>query len=96
MSKRPWNLLPHLVLPICWLVAAGDRVLGNGGMDLLGHLFNIVNASMGEATRTTLIGWPTGVDLLAINGGWADIFLKTPFEGGRHLRRINKIHEHEK
>ncbi len=27
---------------------------------------------------------------------YVDIFLKTPFEGGRHLRRINKIHEYEK
>jgi ribose 5-phosphate isomerase B len=26
---------------------------------------------------------------------YVDIFLKTPFEGGRHLRRINKIHELE-
>lgn len=27
---------------------------------------------------------------------YVDIFLKTPFEGGRHLRRINKIHDYEK
>jgi ribose 5-phosphate isomerase B len=27
---------------------------------------------------------------------YVDIFLKTPFEGGRHLRRMNKIHELEK
>jgi len=26
---------------------------------------------------------------------YVDIFLKTPFEGGRHLRRINKIHDCE-
>ena len=27
---------------------------------------------------------------------YVDIFLKTPFEGGRHLRRMNKIHDYEK
>ncbi len=55
--------------------SSGGCALGARSYDLVGHLWMAWNASQGEATRTVLQGWPEGVDLLPVLGGWADVHL---------------------
>jgi len=66
-------------MPISWWWAAGNRAYGPRSMDQTGHHWTIWSASRGTVTRTDLVAWPDGVDLLPILGGWLDIFLGMAF-----------------
>ena len=64
-----------LALPV-WAAGAGDgRFLGRWSLDLAGHLWTAWNGAQGDPTRSMLVAWPTGVDLMPILGGWADVLL---------------------
>ncbi len=76
--KRFLPLVALGALPLLWFSQAGGRVLGARTMDLVGHLSNILFATKGQLTRTTMVAHPLGADLMAINGGWADILLAWP------------------
>ena len=67
-------LLLHTVLPVTWVVGAGSRALGGIEVDLVGHIWTIWHAMHEPLTRTELIGYPDGIDLMPILGGWADIW----------------------
>ena len=74
----------HAVLPAIWVFQAGDAALGASDIDLLGHIWTIWHATRESLTQTHLVGFPSGIDLLPILGGWADIFLASilvPFVG---------------
>jgi len=77
-----WRLFATLALftamPATWWWHAGDRVFGPRSMDQTGHHWTIWSASRGPVTRTDLVAWPEGADLLPILGGWLDIFLGLP------------------
>lgn len=76
MPARLRRLLPLLlgILPVVAFVQGGRRTaLGRESPDLLGHLWTIWHADQESLTRTQLLAWPEGVDLLPILGGWADI-----------------------
>ncbi|MFH1470106.1 MAG: hypothetical protein ABIO70_37320 [Pseudomonadota bacterium] len=77
----PFAWLALAVLPVIWFLGARGEVLGVPCMDLVGHLSCMLHASMGEPFTTTMVAWPHGADLLAINGGWLDIFLGAPLVG---------------
>lgn len=49
--------------------------MGGENVDLVGHVWTVWHATREPLTRTELIGYPGGVDLLPILGGWADIWL---------------------
>ena len=74
----------HSVLSIVWALQAGEAALGGSEIDLLGHVWTIWHATQEPLTYTHLVGYPEGIDLLPILGGWADIVLAgwlTPFLG---------------
>ena len=64
-----------MLLPVVWVAGAGSRALGGIEVDLVGHIWTIWHATQEPLTRTELIGYPDGVDLMPILGGWADIWL---------------------
>jgi hypothetical protein len=76
--RPPPAWLALAVLPVAWVLGARGEVLGVSCMDLVGHLSCLLHASLGEPFTTTMVAWPQGADLLAINGGWLDIFLGAP------------------
>ena len=59
---------------------AGSRALGRLGVDQTGHLWTIWHASREALTTSALIGYPDGIDLLPILGGWTDILLASWIE----------------
>ncbi|MEC8424816.1 MAG: hypothetical protein VX000_13625, partial [Myxococcota bacterium] len=62
-----------LLIPL-WAAGAGDgRFLGHWSLDLAGHLWTAWNGAQGDPTRSGLVAWPAGVDLMPILGGWADV-----------------------
>jgi hypothetical protein len=64
-----------LALPL-WAAGAGDgRFLGRWSLDLAGHLWTAWNGAQGDPTASSLAAWPTGVDLMPILGGWADVLV---------------------
>jgi hypothetical protein len=70
------SLLLLGVLPVVAFAQGGrTAALGRESPDLLGHLWTIWHATQEPLTRTMLLSWPEGVDLLPILGGWADIAL---------------------
>ena len=102
---------PDFAIPVAEKVASGevDRgilICGSGiGMSIAANKVSGVRASLcktaGDAEMTRL---HNDSNVLALSEKSADdpaieelvrIWLETPFEGGRHLRRINKIHEYE-
>lgn len=73
---RALSLLALGVVPVASFARAGTAAaLGRESPDLLGHLWTIWHATQEPLTRTALLSWPEGVDLLPILGGWADIWL---------------------
>ncbi len=76
--RRLLPLFALLALPVWWFTHTSGNVLGVNNMDLVGHLTSMHHASMGEIFRTDMVAWPVGTDLLAINGGWLDVFLAAP------------------
>lgn len=64
-------IFPALVL----LTNPRDAALGPFSVDLGGHLWTAWSVSRGEFPRSHLIGWPEGVDLLPVLGGWLDVLL---------------------
>lgn len=83
-----WLLTAHLVLPTAAVVHAGPRPLGRSMFDLAGHFWMIWNTGQGAWTRSALLGWPEGVDLLPVVGGWLDIFLG----GALHALGADLVH----
>ena len=74
----PTSWLPAValaVLPLAWVIAGGDRVLGRPDLDLVGHVWTLWNAGEGDPTRSQLVAFPDGADLMPILGGWLDIAL---------------------
>ena len=71
----PLLLLLHAALPTYWVVNAGHRALGAFALDLTGHIWTVWHAVREPLTTTKLIGFPDGVDLMPIVGGWLDIFI---------------------
>ncbi len=62
-----------LVVPL-WIAGAGaDRFAGTWSLDLAGHLWTAWNGAQGDPTRSELVAWPHGVDLMPILGGWLDV-----------------------
>lgn len=71
----PWRLVP-LALPTLWLLRAGrEAAFGAFSVDLAGHLWMGWSAAHGPLTRTRLLNWPEGVDLMPVLGGWLDVAL---------------------
>jgi len=65
-----------LVLPLwAWVEGGTTAALGRETPDLLGHLWTIWHMTVEEPTRSTMVGWPEGIDLLPILGGWGDVLL---------------------
>lgn len=52
-----------------------DAALGPFSVDLAGHLWTGWSAAQGQLPHTRLIGWPDGVDLTPVLGGWLDVGL---------------------
>ena len=73
---HPSWLLP-LVLPAYWRITAGPGAVGRRTTDLVSHVWAIWNGAHGDPTRTTLLSWPDGLDLLPIYGGWLHTFVGT-------------------
>lgn len=74
--KLAW--LPAVALavpPVIWISAGGNRVLGRPELDLVGHVWTLWNAGLGDPTRSQLVAFPHGADLMPILGGWLDIAL---------------------
>ena len=49
----PTSWLPAValaVLPLAWVIAGGDRVLGRPDLDLVGHVWTLWNAGEGDPT----------------------------------------------
>jgi len=71
----PWRALP-LLLPGLWLLQAGrEAAFGAFSVDLAGHLWMGWSAARGPLTRTALLNWPEGLDLMPVLGGWLDVAL---------------------
>ena len=68
-----------LALPSLWVVLAGPKAFGERGMDLVGHLWTVWNATLGDPTRSDRVAFPVGVDLLPVLGGWLDILMSDSF-----------------
>lgn len=69
-------LLLTLPLPlVAWACAPPGRAFGRASADLIAHLWMGWHASREPLTRTTLLGWPDGVDLLPVLGGWLDVWV---------------------
>ena len=64
-----------LFLPIWQVWGAGTAALGPVSLDLSGHVWTVWNAGQGPVTRSTMVAWPEGVDLMPILGGWLDILI---------------------
>ena len=64
-----------LALPVWQVWGAGTAALGPVSLDLSGHVWTVWNAGQGSVTRSTMVAWPEGVDLMPILGGWLDIFI---------------------
>lgn len=71
LPYRWWWVL--LVAPILSVAHARGQVAGYPEIDLVGHVWTMWNASLGDPSRSTLVAFPYGVDLLPIVGGWLDI-----------------------
>lgn len=75
LRRAPWWIPVLLALPVAWFVGAGQGVMARESFDLVGHLWTTWNATLGDPTRSEMIAWPRGVDLMPILGGWADVLL---------------------
>lgn len=76
MNRARWLPLLHLLLPTAWLVQSGRGALAGGfSVDLVGHLWTTWNAAQGSITRSEMVNWPVGLDLLPVLGGWLDVIL---------------------
>lgn len=62
-------------MPVAWLLHAGRRFIGQRTLDTVGHVWTVWNTGQGHLTRSPLVAWPDGTDLLPILGGWLDIFI---------------------
>jgi len=71
-------LVPGL-LPAIWGWTAGSRAIGRRTGDLVSHIWALWNGGQSDPTRTVLFGWPDGIDLLPIYGGWLHTFVGTVF-----------------
>lgn len=69
------SVLLWAVVPLWVLSRAEGRVLGRFSVDLAGHLWTYWSASRGPDLRSPWIGFPEGVDLLPVLGGWLDVVL---------------------
>ncbi|MDZ7859300.1 MAG: ribose 5-phosphate isomerase B [Candidatus Krumholzibacteriota bacterium] len=102
---------PDFAIPVAEKVASGevDRgilICGSGiGMSIAANKVSGVRASLCKTAKDAEITrLHNDSNVLALSEKSADdpaieelvrTWLETPFEGGRHLRRINKIHEYE-
>lgn len=77
--RRALTALVPLAVPVVVLSGAGDLVIGQRSLDLIGHVWTMWAASEGALTRTDLAAHPQGADLLPILGGWLDIFVSAVF-----------------
>ncbi len=64
-----------LAFPLLSLLRAGGHAFGAFSVDLAGHLWMGWRAGFEEPTRTRLLAWPEGVDLMPVLGGWLDVWL---------------------
>ena len=67
--------LSALPLPLLALSQAQHGAFGRFSVDLAGHLWTGWSAARGPLTRSPWIGFPDGVDLMPIVGGWLDVWL---------------------
>ncbi len=74
LSRWLFRLAP-LVLPAIWLAQARGLALGRRTGDLVSHVWAVWNGLQGDPTRSALVGFPAGVDLLTIYGGWLHTFV---------------------
>ncbi|WNG35882.1 ribose 5-phosphate isomerase B [Archangium violaceum] len=102
---------PDFAKQVCWAVAAGDYtfgvlVCGTGiGMSITANKYRGIRAALCTSefeARMTRAHNDANVLCLGqrvVGGGLArsilEAFLSTPFEGGRHQKRLDKIREAE-
>lgn len=103
---------PDYAFPAAEMVARGDAdravlICGSGiGMCMAANKVSGIRAALcgdAESARLTrahndanvlaIAGWQTGRDDVF---GIVDTFLETPFDGGRHARRVGKIMDYER
>ncbi|MBR6737536.1 MAG: ribose 5-phosphate isomerase B [Clostridia bacterium] len=98
---------PDIAYPVCKDVQAGDStfgvlVCGTGiGMSIVANKIkgvrcaHVTDEFSAEMTRrhndTNVIALGGRISTVEEIVKYVDIFLNTPFEGGRHLNRVNKI-----
>ncbi|MFT4978523.1 MAG: hypothetical protein ACI8S6_004433 [Myxococcota bacterium] len=80
--------LAPLIMPALVLFWAGDLVIGQHSLDLIGHVWTMWAASEGSLTRTELAAYPAGADLLPILGGWLDILTASLLTRGLGLSEL--------
>ncbi|MBK7760958.1 MAG: hypothetical protein IPI35_32015 [Deltaproteobacteria bacterium] len=74
-STRALLWLSAFPLPLLALSQAQHGAFGRFSVDLAGHLWTGWSAARGPLTRSPWIGFPDGVDLMPIVGGWLDVWL---------------------
>jgi len=84
-AARALLVAAPLVVPVAVVVGAGDLVIGQRSLDLIGHVWTMWVSSEGALTRTELAAYPAGADLLPILGGWLDILVANVFVRGLGL-----------
>lgn len=78
---RGLELAVLALLPVALLLRGGELALGMGSVDLQGHLWMGWHAGREGLLQTELLGWPQGLDLLPVLGGWLDVWLVGVLEG---------------